>query len=111
MGTSPWRLALVTVMQLAEGVSDRQAAETTRAALNASVLAVPEWVREHADPEWFERYSRRIEDYRLPKGKEARGEYLERVGADGMQLLARIDATHTLENLKKLAEVEVLRKS
>jgi transposase len=87
-----------------------QAAETMRAALNALALAVPEWVREHADPEWFERYSRRIEDYRLPKGKKAREEYLESVGADGMRLLARIDAPHTPESLKGLAEVEVLRK-
>jgi len=87
-----------------------QAAETMRAALNALAGAAPEWMREHADPEWFERYSRRIEDYRLPKGKEARREYLKTVGADGMRLLARIDAPHTPESLKRLAEVEVLRK-
>ncbi len=88
-----------------------QAAETMRAALNALALAAPgTWVREHADPEWFERYSRRIEDYRLPKGKEARQEYLESVGVDGMRLLARIDDPHTPESLKGLAEVEVLRK-
>jgi len=85
-------------------------AETMRAALNALALAAPEWVREHVDPEWFERYSRRIEDYRLPKGKEARQEYLKSVGPDGMRLLARIDAPHTPESLKRLAEVEVLRK-
>jgi transposase len=87
-----------------------QAAETMRAALNALALAAPEWIREHADPDWFERYGRRIEDYRLPKGKEARQEYLESVGADGMRLLGRIDDPHTPENLKGLAEIEVLRR-
>ncbi len=87
-----------------------QAAETMRAALNALAVAAPEWVREHADPEWFKKYSRRIEDYRLPKGKEARQEYLESVGTDGMRLLARINDPHTPESLKGLAEVEVLRK-
>jgi transposase len=46
-----------------------QAAETMRAALNALGAADPEWMREHADSEWFERYGRRIEDQRLPKGK------------------------------------------
>jgi transposase len=49
-----------------------QAAETMRAALNALAAADPEWLTEHADPQWFERYGRRIEDQRLPKGKKAR---------------------------------------
>src|SRR6188768_2819509 len=31
---SPWRLALVTVMQFAEGLSDRQAAEAVRARID-----------------------------------------------------------------------------
>ena len=52
-------------------------AETLRAALNAVASAAPEWLTEHADPEWFERYDRRIEDQRLPKGKEARTQYLK----------------------------------
>src|SRR5262249_35286906 len=153
---APWRLALVTVMQLAEGLSDRQAAEavraridwkyalgleltnpgfdfsvlcefrarlvtgaaelrlleallatcrqqgylkprgrqrtdsthvlgalrvlsrlervaeTLRAALNAVATVAPEWLRALAPGEWFERYSRRIEEYRLPRGQEAR---------------------------------------
>jgi transposase len=84
-------------------------AETLRAALNAVASAAPEWLKEHADPEWFERYGRRIEDQRLPKGKEAREEYLKRVGADGMRLLAYLDAPYAPQTLSKLAEVEVLR--
>ena len=85
-------------------------AETMRAALNALASADPEWLREHADPEWFERYGRRIEDQRLPKGKEAREEYLRTVGADGIRLLARIDDPRTPQILKELAEVEILRR-
>src|SRR5215218_11199055 len=84
-------------------------AETMRAALNALAAADPEWLIEHADPEWFERYGRRIEDQRLPKGKEARTEYLRTVGADGMRLLAHLDAPYTPQNLKEIAEVEILR--
>jgi hypothetical protein len=57
-----------------------------RAALNALVSAAPEWLTEHADPEWFERYGRRIENQRLPKGKEARTQYLTMVGVDGIRL-------------------------
>lgn len=52
---------------------------------------------------------RRIEDQRLPKGKEAREEYLKTVGADGIRLLARIDDPHTPQRLKDLAEVEIWR--
>jgi transposase len=87
-----------------------QAAETMRATLNALAVAAPEWVRQQADPEWFEKYSRRIEDYRLPKGKQAREQYLKSVGADGIRLLRKIDDPHTPQSLKGLSEVEVLRK-
>jgi transposase len=66
--------------------------------------------REHADPGWFERYGRRIEDQRLPKGKEARTQYLRTVGADGMRLLGQLDAPYTPQGLKKLSEVEILRR-
>src|SRR5829696_1534969 len=86
-----------------------QTAETMRAALNALAAADPDWLTEHADPEWFARYGRRIEDQRLPKGKEARKEYLKTVGADGAQLLAHLDAPHTPRTLKTLEEVEILR--
>ena len=86
-------------------------AETLRAALNAVASAAPEWLTEHADPEWFERYGRRIEDQRLPKGNEARTGYLQTVGADGMRLLERLDApTVTPQLLKGLSEVEILRR-
>ena len=86
-----------------------RAAETMRATLNALATVSPEWLGEHADPEWFERYGRRIEDQRLPKGKEARKEYLKRVGADGKRLLAEIDAPYTPRSLKELSQVEILR--
>jgi transposase len=85
-------------------------AETMRAALNALAAAFPEWVREYADPEWFERYGRRIEDQRLPKGKEAREAYLKTVGADSMRLLVQIDDPYTPQGLKEMAEVEILRR-
>src|SRR5215210_3795544 len=86
-----------------------RAAETMRAALNSLASTDPDWLTEHADPEWFGRYGRRIEDQRLPKGKEARSEYLKTVGADGMRLLGQLDAPHAPQVLKGLSEVDVLR--
>src|SRR5919199_1751738 len=57
---------------------------------------------EHADPEWFERYGRRIEEQRLPEGKEAREGYLKTVGADGMRLVAHIADPRAPQSLKEL---------
>lgn len=192
---TPWRLALVTVMQFAEGLSDRQAAEavraridwkyalgleltdtgfdfsvlsefrarladsgtehllldalltqckqhgylkvrgqqrtdathvlgalrvlsrlecvseTLRAALNAVALAAPDWLRLHTAADWFERYSRRIEDYRLPKGKEARQAYGETVGADGIVLLTALFAPTAPPTLRLLPAVDLLRRT
>jgi hypothetical protein len=51
----------------------------------------------------------RSADQRLPKGKEAREEYLRTVGADGLRLLGQLDAPYTSRSLKELAEVEILR--
>lgn len=58
-------------------------AETLRAALNAAASTAPAWVRPQAPPDWFVRYGRRIAEYRLPKGKEARQAYAVQVGEDG----------------------------
>src|SRR3954452_20937669 len=39
-----------------------QVAETLRAALNAVATEAPDWLRSVASPEWFDRYSRRVEE-------------------------------------------------
>src|SRR5215211_3030401 len=67
-------------------------AETLRAALNAVAAAAPDWLRSVAPPEWHERYDRRIEDYRLPRGREARLAYAAIVGGDGQRLLEALTA-------------------
>ncbi len=192
---APWRLALVTVMQFAEGLSDRQAAEavrgridwkyalgldlsdpgfdfsvlsefrarlvegaaehllldslltacrargllrargrqrsdsthvlgalrvlnrleavveTLRSALNAIAAVAPDWLREWVPAEWFERYDRRVEDARLPQGKEARQAYAEIVGNDGWRLLTALQEPTAPAALQELAEVEILRRT
>lgn len=67
-------------------------AETLRAALDDLATAVPDWLRGVAQPVWFERYGRRVEDYRLPKRKEEREALALVVGADGFALLDALDA-------------------
>ena len=55
-------LAAVRVLNRLERVG-----ETLRAALNELAAVAPEWLRDVALPAWYERYGRRVENYRLPK--------------------------------------------
>lgn len=83
--------------------------ETLRAALNAIATIAPEWFRSWVPPEWFERYSRAVDEYRLPKGIPARTKYAETLGADGMQLLKALWETPTVTYLRQIPAVEILR--
>jgi transposase len=86
-----------------------RAAETLRAALNALAREAPGWLRGWVPAEWYERYGRRIEEYRLPKGQEARAAYLAQVGADGQQLLHALEASATPEVCRHVPEIALLR--
>lgn len=83
--------------------------ETLRAALNAIATVAPEWLRSWVPPEWFERYSRAVDEYRLPKGIPARTKYAETIGTDGMQLLKALWETPTVTYLRQIPTVEILR--
>jgi len=47
-------------------------AETLRAALNAVATLAPTWLQALTPLAWYERYSRRIEESRLPQGQAER---------------------------------------
>jgi transposase len=85
--------------------------EMLRAALNELASIAPEWLREHTAPEWFDRYSSRIEDSRLPKGREAREAYAELIGADGSRLLDALYDPSTPPHLRQLPAVQALRQT
>ena len=192
---SPWRLALITVMQFAEGLSDRQAAdavrgridwkyalgleltdpggdasvlcefrgrlvdgdvgatlldtmlsrfkesglmkargqqrtdsthvlaairtlnrletigETLRAALNCLATAAPDWLTGVVVPDWIERYAVRVEEYRLPKGEDARTAMAERIGTDGHTLLKAVYEPAAPAWLRELPLVQALRQT
>ncbi len=97
-------LAAIRVMNRLELVG-----ETLRAALNALATVDPTWLRNVAPPIWYERYSRRIEDDRLPKSQEKRAAYAQSVGEDGFQLLDLLAAAEVPEQLRVLSEVNTLR--
>jgi transposase len=62
--------------------------ETMRHALNRLAILAPDWLRQHADPAWVERYGRRVEQYRLPKEECERQVLALTIGQDGYRLLA-----------------------
>lgn len=83
--------------------------ETLRHALNMLAELAPCWLREQITPEWFDRYSRRVEEYRLPKGEETRRSYAELIGADGRRLLQVLESETAPAGLRDLPAVETLR--
>ena len=97
-------LAALRVLNRLEAVG-----EMLRAALNEIALTEPDWLQSWVEPEWFERYSKAIEDYRLPKKKLERAAYGEQIGRDGMKLLEYLWQESTPEQLRLLPKVEQLR--
>ena len=83
--------------------------ETLRAALNALAVAAPEWLLEQVAPDWFERYEKRFEQYRLPKERAARTELGELIGTDGYHLLQAIYGNDAPAWLREIEAVDILR--
>ena len=52
-------------------------------ALNQLSEAAPDWVREQAPLEWYERYGPRADLFRLPKETSKRHALALAIGADG----------------------------
>jgi transposase len=61
--------------------------ETLRAALNEIATVSPEWLKAIISEDWYERYSWRFDNYRLPKKQNEREEMARQIGLDGYYLL------------------------
>jgi transposase len=85
-------------------------AETMRHVLDSLAVAAPAWLAAVAAPEWAERYARRVEEGRLPAGKDARAALALTMGADGFALFAALDAPDTPNWLREMPAVETLRR-
>ena len=83
--------------------------ETIRQALNVLATIVPDWLSQWVPVDWYDRYSRRFEDYRLPKSKEDRYALGEQMGRDGMQLWQQLESHPDLAQLCRLPAMETLR--
>jgi transposase len=83
--------------------------ETLRAVLDDLATLEPDWLLKQISPDWFERYSHRVENYRLPKAESQRTALAQQIGEDGWHLLQAVEQPDTPEALKEATCVHLLR--
>jgi transposase len=83
--------------------------ETLRAALDDLAQIAPDWLVKQIAPDWFERYSHRVENYRLPKAESQRTALAQQIGADGLHLLQALEKPDVPNPLKNEVSVQLLR--
>jgi transposase len=98
-------LAKIRALNRIEGVG-----EAFRAALNSLAVAAPEWLTGQVQEDWVDRYEHRVEDYRLPSGKQAREDYAVVMGKDGSSRLCAIDTAEAPGWLREIPAVQTLRR-
>ncbi len=81
--------------------------ETRRSALDDLATLAPDWLVRQIPSDWLERYSHRVENYRLPKAESQRT--AQQMGADGAHLLQALEQPDAPAELKEAASVQVLR--
>jgi transposase len=64
--------------------------EAMRFALNSLAVVAPDWLLEHGEVDWVERYGHRIEESRLPKSEADRQTLAEGIGEDGWNILTAV---------------------
>jgi hypothetical protein len=83
--------------------------EAMRFALNSLAVVAPEWLLEHSEAEWVERYGHRIEESRLPRSQANRLALAEIIGGDGWKLLSQVFDPLTPSWFREIPAVQVLR--
>jgi transposase len=84
--------------------------ETLRHALNVLAKLAPEWLLQHAQPDWADRYGRTWDDDRLPTNQVERDQVVATVWADGLKLLNAVYADDASSELRTVSAVEILRR-
>jgi len=82
---------------------------TLQHALTLLALVAPAWLRAHVSPDWFERYSKPLEDSRFPKEEAGRLALAEQIGQDGQHLLLSIEAESDMHWLERVPAVATLQ--
>ncbi len=82
---------------------------TLQAVLEALAQQAPAWLKGQIAPDWFDRYSRPIDEYRLPKKESERQALAEQIGQDGQHVLDRLEAAAPFAELRELAIVQTMQ--
>ncbi len=83
--------------------------EAMRYTLNQLAGLAPEWLREHSQRDWVDRYGPRVDEYRLPSGQEKRQALAELIGRDDWELLTAVFDTTTPREIRMADAVDILR--
>ncbi len=83
--------------------------ETLRQALNVLATVAPDWLQDWVPAEWYDRYSRRFEEYRLPKSRQDRYTLGDQIGQDGLVLWEQLSNSPDLTQLRQLPALETMR--
>jgi len=83
--------------------------ETLRHALNCLAVVAPDWLEAHISSDWYERYSKRMEQYRLPKSQAQQAALAQQIGQDGYHVLVAIYSNDTMSWLREVPAVKTLR--
>lgn len=83
--------------------------ETMRHALNSIATVAPDWLKAIAPEVWYERFSERFEEYRLPDSKAKREALIEAIGEDGYTLYSAVYGSQELPWLRSIPAIEILR--
>jgi len=107
LAEAPWRLALVTVMQFAENLTDRQAADAVRARIDWKYALSLELTDDGFDFSVLSEFRQRL----IANGAEARLFEIMLTGFQERDLLKaggkqRTDSTHILANVRELNRIE-----
>jgi transposase len=82
--------------------------QTLQHALNEIARCEPAWLKQQAPVEWWDRYAKKLDDYRLPKTETARRQLAETIGRDGLQLLRMVNQADAPADLATLEAIRVL---
>src|SRR5436305_3386267 len=83
--------------------------ETLRAALDDLAALAPDWLVRQITSDWLERYSHRVENYRLPKAESQRTALAQQIGADGVHLLQSLEQPEVPAELQAVPSVQLLK--
>jgi transposase len=97
-------LAALQTLNRLEGVG-----ETLRHALSVLATVAPDWLQPWAPAVWYDRYSRRFAEDRLPPERPARDALAAQMGTDGRQLRCTIDEPAPPPWLREIPAIQTLR--